>query len=472
MKIVLVNLDTSYLRNDKHMPLNIGYLSSYAKKYGGFEDITIIEKMDTPSMIEEIDKLQPDIVGVSSASATFPDALMIASRGKKGARHSKTKWIIGGVHITSLPEDFNNSSFDVAVIAEGEQTFLELLKLYDKTGKLEPKQLKKIKGIIYRKDLKTVKKTSPRPFIKDLDTIPFPDRDIFDLDYYLQPRREALSNEIGIYVPIITARGCPYRCTFCPAWALWGSTRFHSAEYVLREIEHVIEKYDPDGIRIWDDTFTVNKPRLKKIIELIEEKGINKRIEFYVYGRSNLIDEEMCKLLKKMNVRHISFGLESGSDKILKYVKKRATVKDNYRAVRLCKKYGIEVMGFLMVGFPPETAEDMRKTEKLLDEVDYSMVCQLTIYPASDMYYEFLQRGLIDKNIDFTRPEIFNEDLIWSGMPREEFIKWYTKLDKKAKAKMFDKRIKFKWRYLKYLRSKRFIVATLKRWKQVLKYLR
>jgi radical SAM superfamily enzyme YgiQ (UPF0313 family) len=464
-----VHLDPEQERTNKHTPLAVAYLASYVRKYGGFNNIVIVDK-ENP--IKKIKKEKPDIVGISAMTYEFPQAKQIAKELKLDF---DIPIIIGGHHISLMPHHFDKGIFDLAVIGEGEQTLLELMQLFEKEGRFSADKLKNIKGILYR-DNGSIKTTEPRPLIENLDLIPFPALDLLDMSYYLQPRREAFSDKIDRYLSVITTRGCPYKCIFCPAFSLWKRPRFHSAEYVVNEMKHLIEKYKITGIRIWDDTFTMNPARLKEIARLIKEEKINEKVEFYVYGRANLINEDMCKLLKQMNVAHISFGLESGSERILKYLKGgTVTVADNRRAIKLCKQFGISVQGFFIIGSPGETEEDLKQTMELLknENIDYAYVLQLTPYPATELWDQLEKEGIVSEETDITHPEYYNPDLILTReMPQEKFKEWYDLFQRETKKKWYGKAPKFKPKYLKFLLSPRFVASMVKRPREILNYLK
>ena len=158
-------------------------------------------------------------------------------------------------------------------------------------------------------------------------------------------------------------RGCPYKCTFCSSSKFWKRARFFSAKYVVNEIEHVIERYKVKDIMLWDDLFIANKKRLREIAALIKERRIDEKISFSCSVRANLVNDELCTLLKDMNVTGVTMGLESGTDRILKYLKQgNVTVGDNTSAIQTCKKYGFDVGGSFIIGSPTETREEVLTT--------------------------------------------------------------------------------------------------------------
>jgi magnesium-protoporphyrin IX monomethyl ester (oxidative) cyclase len=423
MKIALAFLD----RLEGAPPLGIAYIASYIRKYGGFNDIIIIDKEDP---IKAVKRNNPDIVGITSITKTFNQAIATAEKIKSD---SDIATIIGGVHITELPRTLP-VCFDVGVLGEGEQTMLELVQTYEKYGEFRNNLLKKIKGLAFHNN-NHVFVTEQRPFIEPIDKIPYPARDLLKMkEFYLKPGR-TVPDKVCIGTTMMTSRGCPYNCVYCASPQFWRRiTRFHSAEYVVGEIELLAEKYKVEAIHIWDDLFATNIKRLEEVVKLLKEKRLNEKIDFYCYGRANLMTPQMCKLLKEMNVRYISFGLESGSEKILNYLKKgTVSAEQNKKAVELCKKFGFIIEGTFIFGSPDENKDDIQKSLELMKNkaLDRAIACSLTPYPGTELWEYVKQRGLVkDYNeIDWERVDLrqFNEKIYMNKkMSKKEFLEQFT----------------------------------------------
>jgi len=371
-----------------YRPLSYGYLKAYLDKHlNSAAEICFLDNM------EGFEKF--DIIGISSTSQDF-------ARAKGIARHIKDKnkeiiTIIGGHHITYLPETLSDE-FDIGVIGEGEETFFDIIRCFMKS-RMHPKfnDLKKIQGIVFREDGKMTR-TPKRELINPLDKIPFPYR----------------SKESDPY--LCSSRGCPYKCTFCSSATFWEKTRFFSPEYVVREIELILEQFPKTrNISIWDDLFIGDVARFKKIVELLENKGINKRVGFTLPVRGNLVNGELCKDLKRMNVIGVSFGAESGSNRVLEILGKRMTVEMNQKAIDTVYEYGIPVGCSFIVGTPTETEDDVRDTYEFIlkNIVDgkLSPRCSVNILmpmPGTEMWSYAIRAGLIDmKDMDWNRLSVF-----------------------------------------------------------------
>lgn len=424
MKLVLTGSLVDIIKTCGHPPLGICYISSYLRKYGGFNDIVIIERED--DQIAAIRREKPDILGMSLHTIEVNEGIKLAEQVKS---EFDIPILVGGPHFTFVPHTLPNS-IDVAILHEGEQTTLELIQIFEKHG-LKKDALKNLRGIAYH-DNGRIKVTKRRPLIKNLDDIPFPARDLLKMkEFYLKPRR-VFRGYLRRGTHMITSRGCPYRCVYCGSAKFWNTIRFHSAEYVVSEIEELINKYKVEAITFYDDLFIANKKRVEEILRLMKEHGLIGKVIFECQGRANLMNEKICKLLKEMGVVSIAFGFESGSEKILKYLKKgTVTVEQNKYSVNLCKKYGFLVEGTFMIGAPFETKEDMMKTLRFIKEqpLDAANIYVTTPLVGTELWDYAKAEGIVSENMDFSKTNIHAnptlEDNIYLNkmVSREEFGK-------------------------------------------------
>jgi len=389
MKICFVN---SAALETMQPPLGLGYIASYLRKYDEDKHKMKVVDEDTGERAEkEIEKFNPDVVAITSTTPAICRAIEIVNFVKNN--YPDVSVIIGGNHVTPIPEQSAREiNADVIVVGEGEITFFELIQSL-KNDKLKHSNLKNIKGVCYKNDGNIIL-TKPRPFIKDLDTIPFPARDLFDMEFYIKAQN-IMNKKIWKLTQMMTGRGCPYNCVFCTCPLVHKHiTRFHSPEYVIREIEFLIKKYKVEAVKIMDDTFTISKGRARKICEMIIERGINEKISFGIQSRTDQIKEEdrsFLKLLKEANCVEIGFGFESGSPKILKFLKANTTtVEDNSRAIMLTKEAGIGIFGNFMMGAVGETLEDIKMTidfiRKHKEMIDGMGIFIVQAYPGTQLW--------------------------------------------------------------------------------------
>ncbi len=373
MKILLVNVVDP--RDSEAIPhLGVAYVGTYLKKKG-YEDVKVV------SNPVDYEKEKADIVGFSCVSQNY----QIAMKEAKKAKAAGAITVIGGVHITILPDTLDES-MDVGVIGEGEKTFSELVSVIDNHG-LDKDELSKIKGIVYWNN-GSLKKTEPRPMVDNLDEFPIVDR--------------SLLPETNMPT-MVTSRGCPFKCVFCCSNNLWPTTRFRSAENVVKEIRELAEK-GAKHISFTDDLFIADVKRLREIVEDLKKDGLNKKLTFTMWCKASLIRDDTVVLLKDMNTELISLGLESGNQKILEYAKQgSATVEDNTRAVNLLRDNGINVQATFVIGFPPDTRETIMDTYNYIknSRVNSFEVYMLAPLPATLMWDVAKEKGLVNDNKDF-----------------------------------------------------------------------
>lgn len=417
------------------LPLGLGYIASYLKKYLTYDNIII--KLSGSGSYKDIEKYSPDIVGFTSVTRDYNKIVSLASEVK---RHLGIPTLLGGHHITPIPQTLP-SVFDVAVLGEGEQTMLELMRLFLSTGELNPKELGEIRGIAFHQDGRVIINPS-RELITSMEKIPFPARELFNMEDFTRPVYDWSFFEPVRVTSVSSSRGCPYNCVYCSSAVFWKKYRYFPAEYVVSEMQEVLEKYSVNGIMIADDLFIGSKERLRRIVKLIKDGGIDRRVKFWVNGRANLLDEEVCSLLKEMNVFHIGIGFESGSESVLKFLKSgTVTVEQNKQALCLAKKYGFDVEGCFIVGSPGETKEDMMKTYNFIkrSSIDSFGVQVMTPLPGTKIWEIAKERKLVSDMVNFDDLYDFNpityienydrykHFLMTDEVSRELFLKIYRK---------------------------------------------
>lgn len=420
LKITLVNV-WKVKNNTPHFGLTA--LAAFIKTKIPNLDIKIVEGLNP---LKDILINKPNIVGFTSDTLAFKNTKIIATKVKMKL---KIPILIGGIHITAMPKSFSRP-FDIGIIGEGEITLTELIESFLKDKKFDPTNLEKIDGLIYKKGTLIIK-TLPRKLIKNIDELPFPAREITPMENIYLKNQFNLFNAKRM-VSIMTSRGCPYHCVFCGSPVQWGMARFHSPEYVIKEIKFLLKTYNIDGIMFWDDLFIAPIERLKKLKNLIVKEKLNKKLVFFGYARANLITEDVCKILAEMNTKRLIFGLESGSPKILGYLKQNSvTVEDNKRAVDLCRKYEITSSSGYIVGTPEETIKDLKCTYDLMKNhpLDNTQIYILTPYPGTKIWEEAKKKKLVSDNMDF--------DKLFVQLPSIKLIDLFKKQKDLIKNRIF-----------------------------------
>ncbi|MCK9418514.1 MAG: B12-binding domain-containing radical SAM protein [Nitrospirae bacterium] len=428
-KLTLVNISKGF--ESGIIPLGLTSISAYLKKHGNFNDITLLDS-NCQDIYQSLKRT--DIVGISAVTQDIKNATLFAGHVKS---HYDIPVILGGVHISTyrkLP-----APFDLGVIGEGEETMLELMQLPD----YSKSTLKNVKGICFNENGETFF-TEPRELISDLDSIPMPDRDIANLDYYLKPR-QIIPYHVGRSLTMISSRGCPFTCVFCSTKVHWKRFRGFSAKRVLEEIELLIGKYQAEIIHIFDDLFIADKQRLAEIHHEILKRGINKKVKFMCLVRADMLDDPTMTMLKDMNVVVTGIGMESGCEKILSYLKRRTTTIDKNRyAIELSHKYGIPTMGSFMLGNPGETEQDLLQTLDFIRSYRYSPYLSplsyiATAFPGTDFWDYGKKKGINVEDIDKIVMDIPNDIHKLDGaplltdIPKERFFSIIQKFAKEGR---------------------------------------
>ena len=430
-------------------PIGLIYIATYVYKKLNIpkENIRVID-INFHDIKEEIIKFKPDIIGLSSMTANYSQALELAKKLKS----LNKPIILGGVHISTLPNSFQDC-FDIGVVGEGEETFKELIELYIKKRGFNKKDLKKIKSIVFLDSGKLIQ-TNKRVSL-ELDSLPFLDYEFADKNYFKkEPIFSALRE--GIKGFVITSRGCPYRCLFCSTSHFWEKVRMHSPEYVAEQVKILVDKYHIDHLIIMDDLFAISKERVKKIKEeMIKNRTLDKIKGIEIQMRANLMDEELGELFKSMKVKMASFGFESGSEKILNYLKCGSVkIEDSKRAMRICRKYGINVYGSFMLGIPGESLEDMKKTIDLMDygikqKAIYLWSFVLTPLPSTPFWEIAKKRGKVSDNMDWSKFSYHNIDdplLLDENIDKKEFKRIFLE----GRKRLSKLKVRFILRFIFY----------------------
>jgi anaerobic magnesium-protoporphyrin IX monomethyl ester cyclase len=392
-------------------------LAAVAEREG--MDVRIIdaaaENLSVEQTIVEIKEYKPDIVGISSTTAGIVASGKLAECLK--ALDKSIITIIGGCHVTSLPEEtlaeFNG--FDIAVIGEGEVTFTEILKAINETGALPttlPGTALRLKGHFSL--------NVRRPLIQDLDALPLPAWRLlrgFPDSFIPSPAR---INRFPC-ASVVLARGCPNRCQFCDRSVFGNKVRSYSPAYAINLIKDLVNNFGVKEILIEDDTFIISRKWVKEFCERLMAEKMD--ITWSCLGRADRVTPDILKLMRRAGCWHISYGIESGDQRILAAMNKGEDLSRMADAVCWSREAGLTTKGFFMVGFPGETVESLRLTKDLalklpLDDIS---VMQLTPFPGTALYQSASEYGAFEK--DWRKMNTLNTVFVPHGFTREDMEK-------------------------------------------------
>lgn len=371
-------------------PLGLLSISSAIRKaYGGQYEIRVLDTGLGNFSLERLGtclkQFKPELIGLSALSCEADLMENIASFSKSISQGCKI--IAGGPHPTVAANSvLADKNIDIAVIGEGENSIVELLRALEKSS-----PLLYVKGIAFRENDK-IFNTGPREYVENLDDLPFPAWDLIDLKEYSK-----FSNWNGIpkrplYLPILTSRGCPHKCIYCHN--IFGKTvRMRSPENVFEEIKYLVKQYNIKEFHIIDDIFNYDIKRAKHLCSLIISSHLKISLAFPNGLRADNIDEELISLLRKSGTYKINFGFESAVPRIQLMLKKNLNINLASAVVKKVSKTGIIAGGYFMLGLPTEKREDILKTIVFAaqSDLDTAYFFKPTPYPGSEFYNNVLR---------------------------------------------------------------------------------
>ncbi len=356
-------------------PLGLLYLSAHLKARGFAVTVFDATLSDRQSFETLILRERPRVVGIYVNLLTRQSVLWMIRRLKElGAIV-----ILGGPEPANYPQEYLERGADLVVVGEGELTLEELLPHLARHG-LE--RLDDIPGIIYRDDAGRLRTTPPRAQISNLDAQPFPDRAAIDIPAYLEIWRRHHGQGA---VSLITARGCPYRCTWC-SHAVFGYThRRRSPENVVSEVEEIVAAYRPELLWYADDVFTIHHRWLFTYAQALAARGL--RLPFETISREDRLNEEVVRTLAQMGCFRLWIGAESGSQRILDAMERRTNAGRVVEMVKLLQRYGIQAGMFIMLGYPGEELADIDATVDRLKTALPDVFLTTVAYPIKGTRY-------------------------------------------------------------------------------------
>lgn len=377
--ILLIYPPYSYAR--KNPPLGLAYLAAVLEKDGYSVKIVDVsaEGLDWSEVESRIKKEQPKLVGISFMTNQVKEAIKAAEITKKIDQHIPV--VVGGPHPSALPEEtLKEKSIDFVVIREGEITLLELA---DKLIRNKRVEFKDIEGIAYRENGEVII-TEPRPFIEDLDSLPYPAWHLLPIDKYSIGSVGADASQ-KIF-SVFSSRGCPNQCIFCSGPKMMGHRyRVRNPKNIVQELIYLKNRFGVTQFDFQDDSVTVFKESIREMCREIIRNNLH--ITWMCNSRVDVADLETFTLMKKAGCTRIDLGVESGDEEVLKRIKKRITREQIRKAHQLAKEAGLKINSFTMVGNLGEDFSSVKKTADLMKELGQDVSISIcTPFPASELY--------------------------------------------------------------------------------------
>ena len=395
-------------------PLGLAYIASFLEAKGMDSRIIDmnIEQGDAAAQVARIDG-SPDVIGITSMTSAVMNGFAIAAECRK--KFPEAKIVFGGVHPTVLPEDVLSREYvDLVFRGEGEESFYKFLRGDD---------IQTISGVSYKENGKFIH-NADAAFIKDLDTLPIPAYKKLAITKYVPT--------LGSYkrlpaISMLATRGCPGKCTYCFGSFLGGRVRMHSAKYLIEEIKMLQRDYGIKEILFYDDTFTTYRKNVKEFCSRLIDEKID--ISWVCFSRVDTIDEATLALMKKAGCHQIMYGIESGSEEILKNINKRITREKAIEAVKMTKRSGIECRTTFMLGNPGETEETIMKTIKFALELDpdIALFNITTPFPGTQMFAWAKENGYL-RSEDWSRYDLSNMLMELPTISPQKIEEYYKKI--------------------------------------------
>lgn len=394
-------------------PLGLLYIAAILEKE---HDIKVVDYdadgMNDQKLKQIFKTFNPDLVGLTASTANINSAKQIASLAKEEG----IKTLLGGLHSTMMPEEcMNYGCFDFIVKGEGEVTIPLIV------DNLDNKEFN-IDGMWYRKNGEIIR-NKDRPYIQDLDSLPFPARHLLKNPTAYKPP-DAMREPV---TPMMTSRGCPSRCTYCCTKHILGQEfRFRSPKNIVDEIEHVIREFGIQEIHLMDDVFTYNKERVFEFRDEVKRRDIDVNFVLANGLRADQVDKERLEALKDLGVISIGCGVESGNQQILNNIRKDIRLDRVRESYKMAKELGFQTWGFFILGLPGENESTIKDTINFAKEldVDFAKFLILKPYPNSHVWDQLQEENLID-NIDYDNYGVYTAPVHHlKDLSADDILKW------------------------------------------------
>jgi radical SAM superfamily enzyme YgiQ (UPF0313 family) len=396
--------------------LGLAYIAAALRDQGHEVRIIDYEVNDWPMdrVGPDIASFGPEVVGMTAYITNMQRCAAVARIAKQV--DPRITVILGGPQVSIFPEEgFASPHVDMVVLSEGEVVIRHVMNALGCEEKLRA-----VKGVWFRSASapEKIHQNEREDLVADLDILPPPALDLFDMDKYFPPahiRGRKVAH-------LLTSRGCPFKCTFCETKLTFGrSFRYHSTERVLSELELLIAR-GYDSFQFYDDIFTINKLRVKELCQMIIDAGW--KISWMCFTRTNCVSPDMLELMKKSGCYLVTFGAESGDNTLLKLLEKQLTVEKNLEGIQMTRARRIRTLSSFMLGLPTETPQQTEKTVQFALEsgLDYAVFPITEPYPGTELWVDAEKFGKFDTSGRYRNNLLSENSAVWvpNDRTREE----------------------------------------------------
>jgi anaerobic magnesium-protoporphyrin IX monomethyl ester cyclase len=380
-------------------------------------DVKIIDctalNIGRQALAEAIRQEQPEIVGTTALTPFLYKAVEVAGVAKEVDRRIIT--VLGGPHVTYLPEKTlrENAAIDIVACGEGDRVMVDLVRCIERAG-----QLSQVKGIGFRSNGSVIL-TEPQPLV-DVDELPLP-------AYHLLPMHRYYFVLLGRFATVIASRGCPHRCTFCSEWRFWGSRwRQRDPKKIGDELELLVRRYKVESIWFGDDCFNVSAEMIRGICDEIKTRNLS--FNWFYQGRADLLVEhrDLLPLMKETGNRMVQIGIEASTDRELEEMNKNLSLDKVAEAVKLLRNHDIVAQGLMIVGTRNDSAESIIQKVRYMQrlDVDFPIFTMFTPFPGSDVYNEAKVNNWLETE-DYSLYDMSNAIMPTKHLTREQLMASY-----------------------------------------------
>lgn len=347
--------------------IGLAYIASALREFSN-SDVKILD-----AQVDEFDIKMTngfDMVVINTSTPTINNDIQLSQK-IKGL--SKMKVVFIGLHSAYFHKELTEFC-DFVVRGEPDIVLVDLVNCLDKGH-----DIKEVRGITWKDKNKKIHVNKDRKAVENLDSLPFQAIDLLSKKYFdIITKREPIAF-------IITSRSCPFQCKFCSAGFYSKKYRYRSAKHVFEEVKFLVDRGFKD-LTFFDDSFTVNRKRIMEICDLIQKERMD--LSWRCLSRVDMVDRGMLRKMKDSGCYQIKFGVESGNQRMLNLMKKGTAPRQAKETFRLCDEIGIETVGFFMFGYPGETAESIKNTIRLANEIkpDFTSFNLFTPLPGSEIF--------------------------------------------------------------------------------------